>query len=156
VPDSHARESAPVPVIVAGALLLVISTAVFFWYRQRQQAQPDVPILTKEAAAYLPNLQLADVEMHAAENYLNQTTTSISGKITNAGPRTLRLVEINCVFRDQIGQTVLRERVAIVGRKTGPVSTGQTRPFELNFDNIPVSWNQQLPDLVISQILFQE
>ena len=153
---SSRESSLPVPIFVAGALLLIISTVVFFWYRQRQHAPPDVPILTKEAAAYLPNLQLADVEMQAAENYLNQTTTTITGKITNAGPRTLRLVEINCVFKDQIGQTVLRERVAIVGRKTGPVATNQTRPFELNFDNIPVSWNQVLPDLVISQIQFQE
>lgn len=153
---ASSRESLPVPIFVAGALLLIITTGVFFWYRQRQHAPPDVPILTKEAAAYLPNLQLADVDMQAAENYLNQTTTTITGKITNAGPRTLRLVEINCVFKDQIGQTVLRERVAIIGRKTGPVATGQTRPFELNFDNIPVSWNQVLPDLVISQIVFQE
>ena len=153
---ASSRESLPVPIFVAGALLLIITTGVFFWYRQRQHAPPDVPILTKEAAAYLPNLQLADVDMQAAENYLNQTTTTITGKITNAGPRTLRLVEINCVFKDQIGQTVLRERVAIIGRKTGPVATGQTRPFELNFDNIPVSWNQVLPDLVISQIIFQE
>ena len=153
---ASSRESLPVPLFVAGALLLIITTGVFFWYRQRQHAPPDVPILTKEAAAYLPNLQLADVDMQAAENYLNQTTTTITGKITNAGPRTLRLVEINCVFKDQIGQTVLRERVAIIGRKTGPVATGQTRPFELNFDNIPVSWNQVLPDLVISQIIFQE
>lgn len=153
---ASSRESLPVPIFVAGALLLIITTGVFFWYRQRQHTSPVVPILTKEAAAYLPNLQLADVDMQAAENYLNQTTTTITGKITNAGPRTLRLVEINCVFKDQIGQTVLRERVAIIGRKTGPVATGQTRPFELNFDNIPVSWNQVLPDLVISQIQFQE
>lgn len=153
---ASSRESLPVPIVVAGALLLVISTGIFFWYRQRQNTPRDVPILTKEAAAYLPNLQLADVDMQAAENYLNQTTTTISGRITNAGPRTLRLVEINCIFKDQIGQAVLRERVAIVGRKTGPVPTGQTRPFELNFDNIPVSWNQAMPDLVISQIIFQE
>ena len=137
-------------------MLLVVSTVGFFWYRQAQRRPRDVPVLTREAAAYLPNLQLEDVEMKAAENYLKQTATTISGKITNTGERTLRLVEIRCVFRDFTGQVALRERTAIIGRKTGPAAPGQTRSFELTFDNIPQSWNQLLPDLVISQIVFQE
>jgi len=150
------REAPPVPVLVAGALLLICGTIAFFWYRQAQNRPREVPVLTREAAQYLPNLQLEDVQMSAAENYLNQTATTITGKITNTGPRTLRLVEVNCVFKDAAGQPVLRERVAIVGRKTGPVPSGQTRSFELSFDNIPASWNQAMPDLVISQILFQD
>lgn len=131
-------------------------TVGFFWYRQAQNRPRDVPVLTQEAAAYLRHLQLDEVEMKLAENYLKQTATTITGKITNNGPGTVRLVEINCVFRDHSGQAVLRERTAIVGRKTGPVPSNQTRTFELTFDNIPQSWNQLMPDLVISQIVFQE
>ena len=65
-------------------------------------------------------------------------------------------MEIHCVFHDFAGRVALRERTAIIGRKTGPAAPGQTRSFELTFDNIPQSWNQLLPDLVISQIVFQE
>ncbi len=65
-------------------------------------------------------------------------------------------MEIHCLFRDRYGQVVLRERVAIVGRRTGPAAPGQTRNFQLTFDNIPESWNQAMPDLVISQIQFVE
>ena len=146
----------PVPILVTFGLLLVAGTAGYFVYEKSRNRPPDVPVLTPEAAAYLPHLQLSDVEMKAAESFLRQTVTSISGKITNSGPRTLRLAEIHCIFRNPYGQVVLRERVAIVGRKTGPVSTGQTRSFQLTFDNIPESWNQAMPDLVISQIQFQD
>ena len=52
-----------VPILVAGALLLVVSTVGFFWYRQAQNRPRDVPVLTREAAAYLPNLELVDVEI---------------------------------------------------------------------------------------------
>ena len=146
----------PVPVLVTLALVLAVSTGAFFYFQGRRAPAPEQPVLTAEAAAYLPQLQLFDVDMQAAENYLKQTVSTITGKITNAGPRTLRLVEVHCVFRDAAGQAVLRQRVSIVGRKTGPVSTGQTRPFELTFDNIPAAWNQTMPDLVISQIQFQD
>ena len=146
----------PLPILIAVALVLVGVTVGFFWYRQAQNRPREVPILTKEAAAYLPNLQLEDVERTAAENYLQQTATTITGKLTNNGPRAVRLVEVNCMFRDHAGQVVSRERTAIIGRKTGAVASGQTRSFELTFDNIPPSWNQMMPDLVISQIVFQE
>jgi len=64
------------------------------------------------------------------------------------------VVEINCVFYDPYGQLVLRERVTVVGRRTGPLAPGDKKSFRLAFDNIPESWNQQLPALVIAQIVF--
>lgn len=148
--------SLPLPVLAMVILLLAGGTIGYFLYQRSKDRPRDVPVLTQEAAAYLPNLQLSDVDMKAAENYLGHTVMNITGKITNSGPRTLRLVEIHCVFRDHAGQITARERVAVVGRRTGPVPTGQTRAFELSFDQVPPAWNQALPDLVISQIQFQE
>jgi hypothetical protein len=85
---------------------------------------------------------------------MKQAVVEIVGKVTNSGPRTVKVVEINCVFRDAYGQVVLRERVAIVGNRTGPLAPGEQKRFRLAFDNIPESWNQGLPDLVIAQIIF--
>lgn len=153
--DKHSG-SVPLPVLIVTVLLLAGGTAGYFLYQKSKDRSRDVPVLTQEAAAYLTQLQLSDVDMNPAENYLGHTIMNITGKITNGGPRTLTLVEIHCVFHDLAGQVAARERVAIVGRKTGPVPTGQTRSFELAFDNVPASWNQVLPDLVISQIQFQE
>jgi hypothetical protein len=144
------------PVQAVAILLAVGATGGYFLYQKTKDRGRDVPVLTQEATAYLQHLQLADVDMQAAENYLGHTVMNITGKLTNNGPRVLQLVEINCMFRDYSGQVISRERVAIVGRKTGPIPTGQTRAFELAFDNVPAAWNQTLPDLVISQIHFQE
>ncbi len=146
----------PLPLLVILVLLAAAGTVGYFLYQRAKDRPRDVPVLTQEAAAYLPHLQLSDVDMKAAENYLGHTVMNITGKITNQGPRTLRLVEVVCVFRDYAGQVAARERVAVVGRKTGPVAPGQTREFELSFDNVPAGWNQALPDLVIAQIQFAE
>lgn len=147
---------AVLPILVTLGLLLVAATLAYFLMERARNRPRNVPVLTQEAAAYLPHLTLSDVDMKAAENYLSMTVTTISGQIANTGPRALRLVQISCVFRDPYGRVILRHRMDIVGRKTGPIPSGQARPFEMVFDNIPGTWNQTLPDLVISQIIFQE
>jgi hypothetical protein len=135
----------------AGAIALLGLIA----YLQRPPV-PEAPApLTGEAKAYVKNLRLADVTMEAAESYLKQPLVEIQGNIGNAGGRVLQRVEVNCVFRDAYGQVVLRERVAIAGgRRSGSLAPGETRAFRLAFDNIPESWNQAMPDLVIAQIVF--
>ena len=144
------------PLIVAVALVLAVGGAAFYWldYQSRHQSV-ERPVLTPEARAYLKNLALSEVSMQANESYLKQAVTEIDGKISNKGERALKLVEINCVFHDAYNQVVLRERMAIAGRKTGGLGPGDTKTFRLAFDDLPESWNKQMPDLVIAQILFE-
>jgi len=146
--------SIPVPVMVGGIVVILgLSAWGGYDYWQRKHP-PAAPVLTSEAKQYVHNLQLSGVEMKAAESYMKQRVVEITGDVTNNGPRAVNVVEINCVFYDPYGQLVLRERVTVVGRRTGPLAPGDKKSFRLAFDNIPESWNQQLPALVIAQIVF--
>ena len=141
------------------AIVLVLALAAGlagFLYLERlaKQPAPAPPPLTAEARAYVRYLKLSDVEMKAHESYLKQSVVEITGNIENAGNRKLALVEITCVFYDAYGQVVLRERVPIVSQKTGGVALGETKAFRLPFDNLPESWNQMMPQLVIARIDF--
>ncbi|HXB67790.1 MAG TPA: FxLYD domain-containing protein [Candidatus Acidoferrales bacterium] len=146
------------PMAIVGSLVLVLGLAGF-WYldRSARQPPPAPPPLTEQARAYVHDLKLklSEVEMNAHESYLKQSVVEITGKIGNAGERTLKTVELNCVFYDAYGQLVLRERVAIVSAKIGSLAPGETKAFRLPFDNIPASWNQAMPQLVIAGITFQ-
>lgn len=146
-------KSIPVLPVVVG-LLLLLGVAGYFVLQRESNAPHRAPVLTGDARAYVRNLKLSDVEMKAHESYLKQAVTEITGKIANGGNRVLRLVEINCVFSDVYGQVVLRERVPIVSQKTGGLAPGDVKSFRLAFDNIPESWNQAMPQLVIAQIVF--
>ncbi len=136
--------------------LVGILGAGFFLYLDRASHRPPPPPapLTPEAKAYVRNLQLADVDMQKHESYMKQAVVEITGKIGNNGGRTLRAVEINCVFYDPYGQVVRRERVPIVSQKIGGLAPGEIKSFRLPFDDIPDSWNQALPQLVIAEIVF--
>jgi hypothetical protein len=109
-----------------------------------------------EATAYLPNLQLSDVNMKATENFMKQQVVEIEGKITNKGPRQIQRIDVYCIFYGVDGKEVHRERVPVVRRTTAGtgLDPNQTRSFRLPFDSLPETWNQAMPHLVIAQIAF--
>jgi hypothetical protein len=142
-----------VPVYVAGTLA-VLGLAVFLYTQYVAKRAPVDAPLTPEAKAYVKNLQLSGVEIKANKSYLNQMVVEIDGKIGNAGDRPLDTVEIYCVFYDSYGQLVLRSRVPIVSPRMGGLKPGETKSFRLPFDEIPESWNQAMPQLVIAGLKF--
>ena len=139
--------------IVIGAVVVVVGGLAWWWLNQPVRTSQGPP-LTPEAKAYVRSLKLSEVEMKAAESYVKQAIVEITGKIGNAGERALSQVDLNCVFYDPYGQLVLRERVSIVKPRSGGLKPGETKSFRLAFDNIPQSWNQALPQLVIAGIQF--
>jgi hypothetical protein len=154
-PKQRQASIPPVAIVIA---IIVAAGLAGLWYldRMSKRPAPQPPPLTGAARDYVRHgfLQMADVDMKAHESYLKQQVVEITGKIANTGDRVVQLVELNCVFRDAYGQVVLRERVAIVSRKMGDLSPSEMKPFRLAFDNIPESWNQAMPELVIARIDF--
>ena len=160
---SEKKKAAIPPVAIVGAVVVLLGAAGFLYLNYAANKPPaGPPPLTAEAKAYLPHLAFvaADGEtpespkMEAHESYLKQSVVEITGNLRNKGDRTLDVVEINCVFYDPYGQVVLRERVSIVGRKFGKLAPGEAKPFRLAFDNVPESWNQAMPTMVIARIDF--
>jgi len=136
--------------------IYVLAAALFVggalaWFISRPKPMANATPLTSDAKAYVRNLKLADVSMKATESYVGQMVTEIEGKITNAGDRNVTQAEVNCIFYNVYGEVVLRERVPIV---KGVLQPGETRNFRLPFDDIPASWNNQMPQLVIARIEF--
>ena len=130
------------------ALLILVLAALLSCSRKPPETESPP---SAEAKAYVRNLQLSDVTMKATESYARQVITEIEGKVMNTGNRTVEFAEVACIFRDSIGQLVLREKATIVKR---PLRPGETQAFRLPFDDIPESWNNQMPQLVIVQIRF--
>ena len=154
--------SIPPAAIVVGIVVLLGAAGFGYLYYASTRPAAAPPPLTPEARAYLPNLAFVAADgqtpespkMVAHESYLKQSVVEITGNLRNKGDRPLELVEITCVFSDPYGQVVLRERVAIVGRKSGKLAPGESKAFRLAFDNVPEGWNQAMPTMVIARIDF--
>ena len=154
VTDQRAAAAGSNPLYYVAAVVVLLAAAGWAYMRYLDRhGNADIP-LTDEARAYARNLQLSDVEMKASENYFQQAVVEIEGKIANTGDRPLDTVEIYCVFRDPYGQLVLRRRLAIVSTRMGGLKPGDTKSFRLPFDDLPASWNQAMPQLVIAGVKF--
>jgi hypothetical protein len=141
----------PATIVIALAVILILG--IFGWLTfGPKPAPPPPPVLTAEARQYLPRLKLANVHMQASESMVNQRVIEILGDITNNGDRVVKLAEVTCVFSDYYGKELTRERVPIIA---APLPPGQTKAFRLAFDDIPETWNQAVPALVVAQIQFQ-
>jgi len=139
--------------IIVGIVAVAVGGFLWWWLKQPVQSAQGPP-LTSEAKTYVRHLRLSEVDMKAAESFMKQSVVEITGKIGNSGERPLKQVDLNCVFYDPYGQLVLRERVSIVRPRSGGLNPGETKTFRLAFDNVPQSWNQALPQLVIAGIQF--
>ena len=142
------------PILYVVGVLALLGLAMFGYlqYTARHK-QTEVP-LTPEAKAYVRSLVLSDVGIKATDSFANQTVVEIEGNIGNNGERNVDAIEIYCNFYDRYGQLVLRERLPIVSAKMGGLKPGETKAFRLPFDQIPSSWNNGMPQLVIAAIKF--
>ncbi len=147
-----AHRRLPAPFLVT-SFILVAALVAFIVYVSlpTQKAAPNGP--TAEATSYLGHLELSDVKMQAAENFMNQQVVEIDGKISNKGQRAINRIDVTCIFRDVNGRPIYQQRVPVV--QQGEFLPGQTRSFRLPFDTLPAEWNQAMPNLVIAQIKFE-
>lgn len=151
-PGTSTRKLPLLPISIGAIVALVLVAGLIYLNRPARRA-PE-PQATSEAKAYLSNLSLKDVTMKASENFMNQQVVEIEGAIGNNGGRPLRLIDVYCLFYGVDGREVHRERVAVIP-STGPaLKPGETRRFRLPFDDLPSTWNQALPRMVIAQINF--
>jgi Protein of unknown function (DUF3426) len=141
------------PFIILAVVLLVVGGGLGYYLSRPPAIAPEIP-LTPDAREYVQKLKLEDVSIKANETYVKQLLVEIEGKVTNTGDRNLDVVEIYCVFVDSYGQLVLRKRVPIVSVRMGGLKPGETKSFRLPFDDLPESWNQAAPRLVIAGIKF--
>ena len=148
------RKIEPIPILIGLLVLAGIGAFGYFQWKAAEERANYQPVLTEEAKAYLGKLDLGQVEMAAKESALEQTLVEITGKITNLGDKTIRSAQINCVFFDVNGMELHRVPAAIVRTRQGPLRAGEQREFRLAFDAIPDGWNQIMPSLYISEIVF--
>jgi len=144
----------PISLVMGLAGVLIVGVLGWLTFGPKPGAAPP-PQLTPEARAYRVNLKLSEVHMQAAESFAQGRLVQILGKITNVGPRPVKLVEVTCVFSDYAQREVARERVFVVGGAAGGLLPGETKPFRLAFDTLPENWNQIMPSFRIAQIQFQ-
>ena len=145
------------PVLIGVLIVVVVVGAVVLGLRESPKGPKGPP-------PYAPNLAISNLEKSAAENFVGATVAYVDGKITNKGDKTVSQAMVRVLFHDDMGQVVGDETVPVrilqtggpyadtIDLKTSPLGPGQTKPFRLTFERISSQWNQQMPELQITDV----
>ncbi len=103
---------------------------------------------------YAQKIQLENITLSRAENFLHQEITTLSGDLVNTGDRALRGVGVTIEFFDDMNQIALRETRSVLAPGAPPVAPGEHRRFEVSFEHISSSWNRQPPLVHVTGLQF--
>jgi len=133
----------PLPALAAAASIAIAVAALAGCGGSPKQAAKSAP--TAQEEAYLQNIQITPGRVEAAKNFLNHTVTTVHGTLANNGRKTVLYVEISLTFSDIEGKPIQQKTAAPISGNTPPLMPGESRPFELSFDQVPAMWNQAVP-----------
>lgn len=156
MPESDAveRKATTVYFLIAAAVLVVLVAGAIFLTRRAPSGASSGPVLSEEQEAYLGRIEVTDAKMSAAENFLGHTVTYLDAVVANRGWRAVKRIELELVFVDTLRQVVLRETAYPVTARTPPLKPGETRPFQVTFEHMPMDWNQGPPRITLVSVEF--
>jgi hypothetical protein len=144
-------------IIVAIAVVVGLAVVAALLLRQPVKTAPKIP-------PYAAKLQISDIKMSQAQNFVGASVTYVDGSIANLGDRMVTHAVVRVTFRDSYGQVAQIEDVPIkilqtsgpypdtVDLAAAPLATGQTKPFRLIFEHVSGQWNQAAPELKITDV----
>jgi hypothetical protein len=144
-------------IIVAIAVVVGLVLVAALLLREPVKTAPKVP-------PYAAKLQISDIKMSQAQNFVGASVTYIDGNIVNVGEKIVTHAVARVTFKDSYGQVAQIEEVPIkllqtsgpypdtVDLAAAPLSPGQTKPFRLIFEHVSEQWNQAAPELKIIDV----
>ena len=151
------RDSNLLPILLGVALVVVVVGVVALLTRGS-------PRSTTPPHPYAAKLNLSDLKMSAAENFVGASVTYIDGTVTNTGDKTVTHAAVHVAFRNSLGEVAQAEDVALhvlqtsgpypdaVDLNLSPLAPGQGKPFRLTFEHISSDWNQAYPELQVTDV----
>ncbi len=158
-PETPETKPKPFPLTVTMGALVTAAILLSFWFLfeplgRKSNATREATQLKMSPAEqeYAKNIEVGQIAMSRAENFLHQEVTTLTGELHNAGSEPVLGVSLTAEFSDDMNQIVLRETRSVLGSAGPPLAPGARRSIEISFEHIPNSWNMQAPSVRVSQL----
>lgn len=117
--------------------------------------------VASELHPYSEKLQVGDVNLSAADNFVGGTVTYLDIVITNSGDKTITGGQLEATLRNDLNEIVQKETVPIhvlqanqlggypdlVDLSMSPLGPGQTKTIRLTLEHVSSDWNRTRPEL---------
>jgi hypothetical protein len=145
-------------VAIAAVALLAVGGSVWFLLAPmpgQNAPQPTATVNLQMQPAeqeYTKKIQIGNIALSRAENFLHQEVTLISGDVFNSGAESVSGLRLTAEFSDSMNQVVLRETRAVLGSPEVALAPSEHRAFEISFEHVPSSWNMEQPAIHVSYL----
>ena len=151
-PQTQGRNWTPFIIGLAAVVVVVGIIAVLTRTKGSTGAQPN---------PYAAKLQISNVKLSAAENYVGGTVTYLDVNIANTGEQALTGADMKLTFKNSMDQVVQTETIplhVLVENQMGgypdlvdlgrfPIGPGQTKTVRMTLEHISADWNQSYPEM---------
>lgn len=152
LPPRDARNWVPI-LIGIGIVLAVLAGIALFSRQGKKQAETADP--------YAQKLQVSEMQVSRANNFVGATVTYLDCRVTNAGDKTVIGAQAQLIFRNTLQEVVQKEVVPIrvlQASKLGgyadvtdlslaPLAPGQTQSIRLVLEHVSSDWNRSFPEM---------
>ena len=155
-PDPEQRK--PLPLNILLGILVVFAIALSFWFSFKGPAgSPSRAAwsgvsgpMSPAEQAYTKNIQIENIALSRAENFIHQEVTILNADTVNAGSQPVGSLIVTVEFFDDLHQVVLRESRSVLG--SAALAPGQRRTITISFDRVPARWNLQQPSVLVTYL----
>jgi len=156
--DEEPKSRAPLILAVGLVAAALIVGGVYLAGRLSPSSAPapqQAPPMGPAEQAYVPQIQFLEPKVTRAANFLNQDVTFVWGTVANNGSRPVKQIEITLEFQDPFKQVVLRDKQLLFTPTSAPLAPKEQRDFQIDYESIPVEWNQAYPVIRITGLQLQ-
>jgi hypothetical protein len=161
--DPVPGRSFPMGAIAISAVAVVILLVVLVLMSRRSQA-PQQPNTLLPVAAYASDLAMSNLQMSESSSMSGGKQTYIEGHIANHGQKTVTDVTVQVVFANDVSMApqIVTEPLNMIYMRqpyvdtravsASPLGPGAEGDFRLIFDQVSDNWNQQMPQIRVTQV----
>lgn len=153
------RKASPIAiamVVVAAAAILATLWFLFEPVLGRRgtgvQETLNISNMSPAEQEYAEKIEIGNIALSRAENFLHQEVTTLSGEVYNGGTEAVHTLDLTAEFYDDMSQVVLRETRRVLATPHAVLSPGGRRAFEISFEHLPDTWNMQTPVVRVSYL----
>ena len=144
-------------VTIGLGLAAVLVVGVLAVWGLTSVSPPDKPAgLTEivEASELGSAVNLDRVGILTSTNFLGHRIYVVRGTLKNVSAMSLRSIDVKMNFVDYDGKTIHEEVHTAFDLKQRPLEPGTDYQFELNFENLPKTWNYRVPKVSVVKALY--
>ena len=122
-PETPGSKPKASPVTIAMGVVVAIAILLSLWFlfaplQNRKAATVQETVILKMSPAeqeYVNKIEIGNIVMSRAENFLHQEVTTLAGELYNGGNQPILGLTLTTEFSDDMNQIVLRETRRVLG-----------------------------------------